>query len=140
MTAGALGESLVRQARQRLTLVDVSVASGFWPIAVREAQEVVELALKGLLRGAGVEPAKVHDVSRDLEESRDLLGLGEGVLERLASASRRLRREREAAFYGDVDLPAQSQYTEAQARHAYAEALFCVETAEAALRRFRGDG
>jgi HEPN domain-containing protein len=29
---------------------------------VREAQELVELALKGMLRAIGIEPPKLHDV------------------------------------------------------------------------------
>jgi len=35
---------------------------------VREAQEVVELLLKGLLRFTGIEVPKVHDVSKTLDE------------------------------------------------------------------------
>lgn len=40
---------------------------------VRKAQSVVELALKALLRVAGIEVPKVHDVGRTLEDNADLL-------------------------------------------------------------------
>lgn len=33
------------------------------PTLLRESQEVVELALKGLLRAHGVEPPRIHDVA-----------------------------------------------------------------------------
>ena len=40
--------------------------SGSWADGVRESQEVVELALKGLLRVSGIEPPRIHDVSEVL--------------------------------------------------------------------------
>ena len=41
--------------------------------AVREAQSVAKLALKALLRAAGIEVPKVHDVGRTLEDNAHLL-------------------------------------------------------------------
>lgn len=40
---------------------------------VREAQEMVELLLKAVLRSIGAEVPKVHDVGRALEKHRHLL-------------------------------------------------------------------
>jgi len=42
---------------------------------VREAQELVELLLKAVLRAIGVEVPKVHDVSRTLERHRTWSGI-----------------------------------------------------------------
>ena len=38
---------------------------------IRESQETVELALKGMLRFVGVEPPKIHDVGGLLIEHKD---------------------------------------------------------------------
>ena len=42
-----------------------------WAGVVRESQEVIELALKALLRARGVDPHRVHDVSEVLLGARD---------------------------------------------------------------------
>lgn len=136
MTAHSLAASLIRQARQRLALVETARAAGAHHIAVREAQEVVELALKGLLRAAGIEPAKVHDVSRDILTCRErLLACGVLAPEQLAEDSRRLRKEREAAFYGDVDLIPEEVYTPRDSEAAWEAAQRCVREAERMLAR-----
>lgn len=68
---------------------------------MREAQELVELALKGMLRAVGVEPPKFHDVGALLLEHRErFTDEVRGHLDRLAAVSKQLRREREPAFYG----------------------------------------
>jgi HEPN domain-containing protein len=78
---------------------------------VRESQEAVELALKGLLRACGVDPPRIHDVSDVLLAERDRLPQElRGEVERLAAASRDLRRDRELAFYGAEDLTPSSFY------------------------------
>ncbi len=46
----------VHRAAVRLQALDVLFEAESWPDVVREAQEVVELALKGLLRSVGVVP------------------------------------------------------------------------------------
>lgn len=45
---------------------DTLFDGGGWADVVRESQEVVELALKGLLRGCGIEAPRIHDVSEVL--------------------------------------------------------------------------
>jgi hypothetical protein len=83
---------------------------------VRESQEVVELALKGLLRACGVDPPRIHDVADVLVAERDRLPAAiRPQLDRLASASRALRRDRELAFYGAEDLTPSSFYRESDA-------------------------
>ncbi len=97
----ALAADYIRRADARLDAVDALYERESWADVVRESQEVVELALKGLLRSVGVDPPRLHDVADVLEAERDRLP--EAVLRRLdeiAAASRSLRRDRELAFYG----------------------------------------
>ena len=70
-----------------------------YPDVVREAQEVVELALKAVLRLIGVEVPKVHDVSKILGKYKDLLPeeLRQN-LKKIATIFKRLRKERELSF------------------------------------------
>ena len=79
----------VRRAEIRLEALDVLFARESWADVVRESQEVVELALKGLLRAYGVEPPRIHDVSEVLfaEKGRFPDSLQE-KLDDLASISR----------------------------------------------------
>lgn len=95
----------VRRAEARLRALDVLFDADSWADVVRESQEVVELALKGLLRSAGVEPPRIHDVADVLEAERDRIPEAlRPDIPRLAAASRALRRDRELAFYGAEDL------------------------------------
>ena len=93
------------RAEVRLRALDVLCEAGSWADVVREAQETVELALKGLLRAHGVLPPRVHNVSAILlaERSRLPAALAEHLAE-LVHASKELRRDRELAFYGSEDL------------------------------------
>src|SRR3989441_13367033 len=50
------------KAEKRLKALAVLRDEGAHSDVVREAQELVELALKGMLRAVGVEPPKFHDV------------------------------------------------------------------------------
>lgn len=106
----------LRRAGARLRALDVLFESGSWADVVRESQEVVELALKGLLRASGVEPPRIHDVADVLVSERSRLppALGPHV-DRLADVSRALRRDRELAFYGAEDLTPSAFYRESDA-------------------------
>ncbi len=132
MSGDALAHSLIHQARRRLLLVETARNVGDHHIAVREAQEVVELALKGMLRAVGSEPAKeFHDVSRDLVSVKFLLEQqGVSEIDALVHASRQLRKERENSFYGDVDMLPEEFYGEADSKRALDAAQFCVTEAE----------
>lgn len=100
-----LAADYVGRAAIRLQAIDVLYEAGGWADVVRESQEIVELALKGLLRATGIDPPRVHDVSEVLLAERDRLpGRLRDDIERLAAASRMLRRDRELAFYGAEDL------------------------------------
>jgi HEPN domain-containing protein len=114
-----LARDYVRRAAVRLRALDVLWDAESWADVVREAQEVVELALKGLLRSSGVDPPRIHDVSDVLLAERSRLPSElQPELESLAAVSRRLRRDRELAFYGAEDLTPSGFYSEADAEEA----------------------
>lgn len=54
MTNTTLAESYLWKARVRLKTLDVLLENGAYSDVVREAQEIVELALKGMLRQVGI--------------------------------------------------------------------------------------
>lgn len=111
-----LARDYVRRAGARLLALDVLYREKSWADVVREAQEIVELTLKGLLRSCGITPPRVHDVSDLLLSERKRLpaALRDSV-EDLAAISRGLRRDRELAFYGAEDLTPSSFYSKADA-------------------------
>lgn len=114
-----LANDHVRRAEIRLKALDVLFESESWADVVRESQEVVELALNGLLRAHGIEPPRVHDVSETLlaEQGRFPETL-RSQFDDLAQISRELRRDRELAFYGAEDLTPSGFYTRRDAERA----------------------
>jgi HEPN domain-containing protein len=138
MTNSSLARSYLQKAESRLKTLPVLKKDKAYSDVVREAQEIVELALKGMLREIGVEPPKWHDVgSLLLEHKRRFEKRVAGRLRRLADSSKWLRRERELSFYGDIDFIPTEEYTEAEAVRAIEEATFTVETARWVIRRRR---
>ena len=105
MTNESLAKSYLKKASDRVDVLDVLLKKGAYSDVVREAQELVELALKGMLRAIGIEPPKLHDVGGLLLEHRERFPMEvQEQLADLADISRRLRKERELAFYGDIDF------------------------------------
>ena len=108
----------------------VVLADAGYSDVVREAQEVVELALKDMLRQAGIEPPKWHDVGGVLAEHR--MRFTEPVreqIDRLSEISTRLRKDRELSFNGDIDFVPTDHYAAADASKAIDEARFVVSIA-----------
>jgi HEPN domain-containing protein len=125
-----LAESYLEKATKRLRVLDVLLQEEAFSDVVREAQELVELAMKGMLRYVGVDPPKWHDVGPILFEHRDLLPETiRGALTRLQEISKRLRREREFAFYGDIDFIPTEEYTRQDAMQAIGDARFVLDNA-----------
>jgi HEPN domain-containing protein len=119
----------LRRATARLKALDALFDCSSWADVVRESQEVVELALKGVLRAHGVDPPRIHDVADVLLAERGRLPEAlAGHLDRLASASRTLRRDRELAFYGAEDLTPSAFYRETDALQAREAARDVVAT------------
>jgi hypothetical protein len=122
-----LAADYVRRSQARVRALDVLFEAESWADVVRESQEAVELALKGLLRGSGIDPPRIHDVADVLLAERDRLPAAlRDQIERLAAISRELRRDRELAFYGAEDLTPSRFYREADASRAREAARLVV--------------
>lgn len=65
-----LSRDHLNRAQARLLALDVLYQAESWADVVRESQEIVELALKALLRASLIEPPRVHDVSDLLRAHR----------------------------------------------------------------------
>jgi HEPN domain-containing protein len=96
----------------------------------------MELALKGMLRAAGIEPPKWHDVGPILQAERARLPEGvRSAVDQLAGDSAWLGGEREAAFYGDVDSIPTENYDRADGERAIAAARRAVNAAGEVIDR-----
>jgi HEPN domain-containing protein len=134
MTNTSLAQSYLVKAVKRLKILAVLLDDAAYSDVVREAQEIVELALKGMLRQVGIEPPKWHDVSQVLEEYRDRFPEQVAAhIERLAEISGWLRKEREFSFYGDIDFIPTEKYTQADALRAIEDARFVVSVAASVI-------
>lgn len=130
MVPGNLAQSYLAKARVRLKAIDLLFREAAYSDVVREAQEAVEIALKGILWSIGVEPPKVHDVGPLILEYRDELPPEAGRLAGdLARVSKELRKEREFALYGAPDFIPTVEYGEEQARRALNDARTVVRAA-----------
>jgi HEPN domain-containing protein len=135
VTNERIADSYLRKCDARLKALAVLLAEGDHSDVVREAQELVELALKAMLRSIGVEPPKQHDVgalvvahaARFAPELR-------GALQRAADISKELRKDRELAFYGDLDFIPTVEYTELDGRRAHDGAAWVLDLARQAIR------
>ena len=130
MTNVSLAQSYCSKAQIRLSILPVLFEAGAYSDVVREAQEIVELALKGMLRQVGIEPPHWHDVGGFVKEYAARFGaVSSAEIDRLAAGSAWLRKEREFAFYGDVDFIPTEQYDAATAERAIDDARFAVAIA-----------
>lgn len=128
MTNQSLAASYLAKARTRLLVLHLLHREAAYSDVVREAQELVELALKALLRQAGIEPPKWHDVSGAVRDHHPRFPrLTADELERLAAVSAWLRKEREASLYGDVDFIPTEQYGPDAGQRAIDDASFVLE-------------
>lgn len=136
MTSAEIARAYLRQAALIFDEAERHRRAGAWHLAVRRAQETVELALKAVLRAAAVEVPRVHDVGAFLRQEADRLPKAiVEELDRLVSISRRLRGEREVAFYGDeeVGAPPEHLYTAGDAEQALEDARFVLSRCQAAV-------
>lgn len=130
MKATTLAQSYLLKATKRLKILPVLFQEKAYSDVVREAQEIVELALKGILRQIGVDPPKQHDVGYLLLEFKERLPAKvRRAAPKLAKISKWLRKEREFAFYGDLDFIPTEEYTESDALKAIEDARFTVQMA-----------
>lgn len=125
----ALAQSYLVKAQKRLKILDVLLAEEAYSDVIRKAQEIVELALKGMLRQVGIEPPKWHDVGTLILEYQNRFPDSVTGLTMLAEISAYLRKEREASFYGEVDFIPTEQYNREDALKAIQDAQFVVQAA-----------
>jgi HEPN domain-containing protein len=93
----------VDEARGRVALVQVAIEKGLWAATVREAQECVELFLKGALRLVAVEPARTHDVAEVLR--REVNRFPEWFRSAVDHGPTAVAFARPASFMGRVGRP-----------------------------------
>jgi len=125
-----LARSNIRQAIDRLKYAGEALRSGNYPYVIRQCQEAVELSLKGALRLVGIEPPKWHDVGPVLKRERDRFPTEfRNYIDKLASISRSLRKERELAMYGDevAGIPPEELYTRNDAIEYFGKAEFVIK-------------
>jgi HEPN domain-containing protein len=118
MTSSRMGGRYIEEGRGRLPLVRIAAERRLWATVVREAQEGVELFLKGALRLVAVEPARTHDVAEVLRRTADRFpDWFRAEVEHLATISTEMAGDRVIAFYGDErqQLGPQDLYEEADA-------------------------
>ena len=136
MTTVSLADSYLRKARARLKILAILLGDSEFSDVIRESQEVVELALKAMLRFVGIEPPKWHDVGSILISSIDKFPLEvQKEIQELAKISTWLRKERELSFYGDIDFIPTEQYSKEDAERGIAGAKFVVSVAEKLIVR-----
>ena len=134
----SLARDYMVRARKRLSALDALIREKAWPDVVRESQEVVELALKGLLRLYQIEAPRVHDVSDILVEHKSVFSTRpQSNLAKLCAISRALRRDRELAFYGSEDLTPSEFYKEKDALEACRQARWVTQSCEAEIKLAR---
>jgi hypothetical protein len=96
MTNITLAQSYLIKALKRLKILIVLLDEKAYSDVVREAQEIVELSLKAMLRNVGIEPPKWHDVGKIVQQYRDRFRNDTSPhVDRLADISAWLRKERE---------------------------------------------
>jgi HEPN domain-containing protein len=137
----AMAKAYIIQALERMRHGEEAAQRGNYPYVVRQCQEAVELLLKAALRLAGVEPPKWHDVGavlrREVERFPRWFG---GEVPKLARISRKLRREREPAMYGDEEsgLPPNELYDEEDAKEALQWARYVSQDVSKLFRELTG--
>lgn len=131
-----LAKSYLIKATARIDILAVLMKNNSYSDVVREAQEIVELASKGMLRAVGIDPPKFHDVSDILLEYKGrITRLASADIEKIAKISKLLRKERELSFYGDIDFIPTEEYTVADAKKAVEEAKFVVKAAQKVIEQ-----
>ncbi len=129
MTNPEIAKGWLRQAEHILGEAEEDSKKKLWHLVVRRCQEVVEMALKGLLALVGIEIPRIHDVGFLIQQNKNRFSAEiQREADRIQSISRRLKKERETSFYGDEELmlPPDALYNEDDAKTALEEARFIL--------------
>lgn len=132
-----LVKDYIDRAQVRIGSVEYLYSKKSWADVVRESQEVVELALKALLRACHIDVPRIHDVSGILTQEENKLPKEiKKDLEKICDISRSLRRDRELAYYGSEDLTPSEFYKEKDAKEALESAKYIVKRISSALEGY----
>jgi HEPN domain-containing protein len=97
-----LSRSYSKQARARYRTAKLAYDQRNYPYCIRQAQESVELTLKGALKLVGVQYPKFLDVSEALLSNVHLFPEWfRKRVDEMAKVSKELARKRAAAMYGE---------------------------------------
>ena len=122
MTNHSIGRAYIEDARLILHEAELSSHEGHHHRTVPKCQESVEMALKGLLRVAGIEYPKAHRVGRVLLDSPITQVTTLERLREIARIADELAATREEAFYGSEEQPAAELFSEEDAADALGKA------------------
>uniref|UniRef100_A0A7C4NSR1 HEPN domain-containing protein n=1 Tax=Thermodesulfobacterium geofontis TaxID=1295609 RepID=A0A7C4NSR1_9BACT len=112
MNKKRLVDDYIFRAEKRIKMLEFLKNEESYADVVREAQEVVELLLKGLILFFGLDVPKIHDVSKFIEQNIEIFPeIVKENIEKLKIISKTLRKERELAFYGLIDWIPSEEYT-----------------------------
>lgn len=119
LSNGEKARRLLTSAERYLEVMENALANGWWNMAVREAAEVVELCLKGVLSYLLVDYPKVHDVGAFFVGTLTARGiaLSEQEAAEVRRASANLARSRAPAFHFETDETAENAAKAAQNAH-----------------------
>lgn len=136
MSPKDLPRAYAKKCTSRLKAIQVLRDDENFSDVVRESQEVVELASKGILRLALIDPPHRHDVAAELKEALRVLGKEHApVMAEIVTANHWLRREREMAFYGADDFDPTEGYSVKDAERAFSYAKLTVELLQKLLKK-----
>lgn len=129
MSPKDLPAAYLKKGKSRLKALRVLFDDDAFSDVVREAQEIVELCSKAILRIALIDPPHLHDVGRELLLAKKKLPakLAKPLAE-LKIANHWLRREREMAFYGAEDFDPTEGYSKDDGERAFEAATLAVKT------------
>ena len=133
MTNGERADRLLEEARRIGIEMRQALEPGGWNLALRRAQEVIELVVKALLSEMSIDYPKSHDPAPVLVTAIRARGLDvdAGFLQWLKALSAKLEEIRSPAFYQEIEV------TEPQARDAVRDAERVLEFGRDLLARLR---
>jgi HEPN domain-containing protein len=138
MKNSLMARGYFEEGRRRQEIVEALFARSHWATTVREAQESVELLLKGALRFVGIEVPRTHDVAEMLllEQTRFSASFRRCV-PRLAEISITLAKWRGPSFYGDeqYEIPPGDLFDKKKALRAVRGARFVLSFCERLFER-----
>lgn len=133
MTADVMARGYLAQGRARVQVLPAFMGTGSWSVVVREAQEAVELLLKGAVRWVGGEPTRTHDPGPLLKTSAGAFPEWfASHIDDLVFISSSLAGDRGASFYGDerLGIPPDQLFDRVDAERAMEQASFVLALCE----------